>query len=289
MIYPCLAAVLLLLLTATGGLASMTQFAGSWTNVDANTRGITNLDISVMGSNAKVQAWGKCHPTDCDWGTVQAQAFAPGVSSNPISGADTLIAVFVTSFSQATLVIKPNGNQLIVDSYDRFLDNSGRSNYFARYTFQKVVPGGATPAPGGETPGPGEAGPGETGPGDMGPGDTGPGDMGPGDMGPGGSTPGSTPAMIDLTGVWNCDDGGIYYVRQLGATVWWYGELDPNTPNWSNVMRGSISGGMINAEWSDVPKGSVMQNGNLVLQIVSNNELVAVSKTGGFAGSHWTR
>jgi hypothetical protein len=242
----------------------MTQFAGSWTNVDASTSGITNLDISAMGSNAKVQAWGKCHPTDCDWGTVQAQAFAPSVSSDLISSADTLIAVFDSSFSQTTLVIKPSGNRLVVDSYDRFLDSSGRSNYLARYTFQKAAPGGATPAPGS-----GEAGPGEA--------------------VPGGSTPGSTSSLIDLTGVWQCDDGGIYYVRQLGTTVWWYGELDPNAPNWSNVMRGSISGGTINAEWSDVPKGSVMQNGNLVLQIVSNNELVAVSKTGGFAGSHWTR
>jgi hypothetical protein len=261
LLYPFLAAVLLLLLTVTGGLASMDQFAGSWTNVDTNTGGITNLDIAVMGTDAQVHAWGKCHPTDCDWGTVQAQAFAPDVSSDVLSGADTLIAVFITSFSQTTLVIKPGGNQLKVDSYDRFMDNSGRSNYLASYTFQKAS------APGGTTPG----------------------DLGPGDIGPGGTIPGSTPALIDLTGVWNCDDGGIYYVRQLGTVVWWYGELDPNTPNWSNVMRGSISGNMINADWSDVPKGSVMQNGNLVLQIASNNKLVAISKTGGFAGSVWTR
>jgi hypothetical protein len=266
LLYPCLTAVLLLLLTATGGLASMDQFAGSWTNIDANTGGITSLDISVMGTDAQVHAWGKCHPTDCDWGTVQAQAFAPSVSSDVLSGADTLIAVFDTSFSQTTLVIKPAGNRLKVDSYDRFLDNSGRSNYLASYTFQKASVG--TP-PGGATPGPG--------------------DTGPGDMGPGGTIPGSTPALMDLTGVWNCDDGGIYYVRQLGATVWWYGELDPNTPNWSNVMKGSISGNMINADWSDVPKGSVMQNGNLVLQIVSNNNLVVISKSGGFGGSVWTR
>ncbi|MDQ1260978.1 MAG: hypothetical protein QG575_159 [Euryarchaeota archaeon] len=278
LLYPCLAAVLLLLLTATGGLASMAQFAGSWTNVDANTRGITNLDIAMMGTDAQVHAWGKCHPTDCDWGTVQAQAFAPDVSSDVLSGADTLIAVFTTSFSQTTLVIKPAGNRLKVDSYDRFMDNSGRSNYLASYTLQRAsAPGGTTP--GDMTPGPG----------DMGPGDSGPGNLGPGDMGPGGTIPGSTPALIDLTGVWNCDDGGIYYVRQLGTTVWWYGELDPNTPNWSNVMRGSISGNMINADWTDVPKGSIMQYGNLVLQIVSNNKLVAISKTGGFAGSVWTR
>jgi len=266
LLYPCLAAVLLLLLTATGGLASMAQFEGSWTNVDTNTGGITKLDIAVLGANAKVQGWGKCHPTDCDWGTVKADAFASGVSSDILSGADTLIAVFDAGFSETTLVIRPAGNGLKVDSYDRFKDNSGRSNYLATYTFQKASDL-ATPTPGGPTPG----------------------DIGPGDIGPGGTIPGSTPALIDLTGVWNCDDGGIYYVRQLGATVWWYGELDPNTPYWSNVMRGSISGNMINADWTDVPKGSVMQYGNLVLQIVSNNQLVAISKTGGFGGSVWTR
>lgn len=266
LLYPCLAAVLLLLLTATGGLASMAQFDGSWTNVDTNTRGITKLDIAVMGTNAKVQGWGSCHPTDCDWGTVQGQAFASGVSSDILSGADTIIAVFDAGFSETTLVIKLAGNGLKVDTYDRFKDNSGRSNYLASYTFQKAADLGV-PIPGGATPG---------------------GSI-PGEMSPGGTIPGSTPALIDLTGVWNCDDGGIYYVRQLGTTVWWYGELDPNAPNWSNVMRGSISSNMINADWADVPKGSVMQNGNLVIQIVSNNKLTAISKTGGFAGSVWTR
>lgn len=96
-------------------------------------------------------------------------------------------------------------------------------------------------------------------------------------------------ASIDLTGVWNCDDGGRYYIRQFGTTIWWYGEHDPNTPDWSNVMRGTIIGSTINADWTDVPKGSVMQYGLLTLQIQSNNRIVATSKTGGFAGSVWTR
>ncbi len=105
-----------------------------------------------------------------------------------------------------------------------------------------------------------------------------------------GTYPGGTsPSSIDLTGEWSCDDGGLYYLRQFGTTVWWYGEHDPNAPDWSNVMRGTISGSTINADWTDVPKGSVMQFGNLKLQIVSNNKIVAISKTGGFAGSTWTR
>jgi hypothetical protein len=101
--------------------------------------------------------------------------------------------------------------------------------------------------------------------------------------------PGSVPDLINLTGFWNCDGSGKYYVRKLGTTVWWYGELDPNAPNWSNVMRGAISRNMINVDWTDVSKGSVMQYGNLALQIAFNNKLVAISKTRGFVGSVWTR
>jgi hypothetical protein len=271
-----LAAVLILLTTAASGLAGIDQFAGSWTNVDPNTRGLTKLDIAVTGASVQVQGWGRCHPTDCDWGMAQAQAFASDVSSDVVGSADTIVAVFNSGFSETTLVIKLAGNGLNVESYDQFMDNSGRSNYISRYTLQKAeAPGGI--APGGTTPG------GTT------PGSIPPNETIPGGLTPGGTIPGSTPAILDLTGVWNCDDGGKYYVRQLGTTVWWYGETDPNTPSWSNVMRGTISGNIINADWSDVPKGSIMQYGNLVIQIESNNRLVATSRTGGFGGSVWTR
>jgi hypothetical protein len=93
----------------------------------------------------------------------------------------------------------------------------------------------------------------------------------------------------DLTGVWNCDDGGIYYIRQLGNKIWWYGESNPNSPGWSNVMYGTINGNTINGNWADVPKGSTMNNGVMKLNIESNNKLSAISKTGGFGGSAWTR
>ena len=93
----------------------------------------------------------------------------------------------------------------------------------------------------------------------------------------------------DLTGVWNCDDGGKYYLRQLGNTLWWYGERDPNDPSWSNVAKGYISGNSIHLEWADVPKGDYLLNGTLTLHIVSDNELQATEKTGIFGGSIWVR
>jgi hypothetical protein len=94
---------------------------------------------------------------------------------------------------------------------------------------------------------------------------------------------------MNLTGVWNCDDDGKYYIRQFGSRVWWYGEDDPYTPTWSNIMRGDIRSNIIRADWTDVPKGSIMQYGILELRIESNDRIVAISKTGGFAGSVWTR
>ncbi len=102
----------------------------------------------------------------------------------------------------------------------------------------------------------------------------------------------SLPAMAvaDLTGVWRCDDGGHYYLRQLGKTLYWYGELNMTKPQWSNVYNGRIKGDMIGGTWADVPKGKATGNGQLTLKIKQNgNVLVAEQKSGGFGGSRWVR
>jgi hypothetical protein len=44
-------------------------YEGAWVNADPNTNGITRLSIQEKGTQVKVHAWGKCHPTDCDWGS----------------------------------------------------------------------------------------------------------------------------------------------------------------------------------------------------------------------------
>ncbi|OEU77808.1 MAG: hypothetical protein BA865_12395 [Desulfobacterales bacterium S5133MH4] len=96
--------------------------------------------------------------------------------------------------------------------------------------------------------------------------------------------------IADLTGKWSCDDGGTYYLRQIGNTLYWYGERDKTKPGWSNVLTGRIKGGEIRGNWADVPKGRTMSSGNLHLAIKQGgNVLVAIKKTGGFGGSRWTR
>jgi hypothetical protein len=104
-----------------------------------------------------------------------------------------------------------------------------------------------------------------------------------------GSSPGGGLGPQDLTGVWKCDDGGKYYIRQLGSKLWWYGEQNPSNPSWSNVMEGTLSGDTITAFWADVPKGGNMESGELVLNVESPNKIKVVHQTGGFGGSSWSR
>ncbi len=84
--------------------------------------------------------------------------------------------------------------------------------------------------------------------------------------------------------------GGKYYLRQLGNEILWYGEEDAVDPTWSNVAHGVISGNTITVKWADVPKGEIMQSGNLVIKINSNDELVLLKQTGEYFGTEtWTR
>ncbi len=93
----------------------------------------------------------------------------------------------------------------------------------------------------------------------------------------------------NLNGVFS-GAGGKYYLRQLGDEILWYGEEDAVSPTWSNVAHGVIKGNIIKVKWADVPKGEIMQSGNLVISINSNDELVLLEQEGEFfATDSWTR
>jgi len=96
-------------------------------------------------------------------------------------------------------------------------------------------------------------------------------------------------SAYNLNGVFS-GAGGKYYLRQLGNEILWYGEEDAVDPTWSNVAHGVIKGNLITVKWADVPKGEIMQSGNLVIKINSNDELVLIKQTGEFfATDSWTR
>jgi hypothetical protein len=104
---------------------------------------------------------------------------------------------------------------------------------------------------------------------------------------------------VELSGAWAGDDGGIYYLRQVGTIVWWNGLSERNGRpsdlgrDWNNVARGEIDGLTIEAEWADVPRGGILGDGTLNLKIeddgTGNVRIVKVSETGGgFGNTSWT-
>jgi hypothetical protein len=104
---------------------------------------------------------------------------------------------------------------------------------------------------------------------------------------------------IDLTGPWSGDDEGIYYLRQMGSVLWWNGMSDrAGSPSdlgrgWNNVGRGVIKALKVDVEWADVPRGGILGNGTLSLNIeddgTGNVHIVKVDETGtGFGNNIWT-
>jgi hypothetical protein len=101
-----------------------------------------------------------------------------------------------------------------------------------------------------------------------------------------------------LTGIWSADDGGLYYLRQLGSSLWWAG-MSAQSPlgandfqqgvGFTNVFRGTIAGNTISGEWADVPRGGILQQGVLTLDILSGSEIRKRAFSGGFGGSRWVR
>jgi cathepsin K len=107
-----------------------------------------------------------------------------------------------------------------------------------------------------------------------------------------GDRPGQYGAGVqsDVTGLWLCNDGARYYIRQVGNAVAWFGETSNTNgkPGFANVGVGTRSGNSITLNWADVPKGSATNQGTLQLSVAAVNTINKTSG-GGFAGSQWTR
>jgi len=90
----------------------------------------------------------------------------------------------------------------------------------------------------------------------------------------------------NLTGVFHDPNGVPYYIRQVGREIWWFGENDPDTPNFSSVAHGKIHQDRIILSWADVPKGANQGSGILVFQVnPAHNRLDLILETGGWCCS----
>ena len=102
-----------------------------------------------------------------------------------------------------------------------------------------------------------------------------------------------------LTGAWSGDDGGVYYIRQVGDCIWWFGSdlarVEPGQTaqqGFSNVAAGRVVGNEIEVEWADVPVGNILGGGGLTVSIDEGGDLLLIiGQRGpwGFGAKSFTR
>lgn len=107
---------------------------GTWLNCDRATRGLVKVAIAASGSAITVHAFGACTPTPCDWGIVPGMAYADSVA---LTQATAFSARYKFGFKESIIAGHLDSGCLVVELWDHFTDNSGRSDYYSRYYLGK--------------------------------------------------------------------------------------------------------------------------------------------------------
>jgi len=116
--------------------AKTADFLGIWTNVDCKTNRITRFVISGTreSKTLRIRTFGKCTPTDCDWGTEKLYLYGSNISDSDYQHA-TVVYDQKGIVTILTLEFEDDG-QLALHSYTRF-NRNGRTNYHAHDHFRK--------------------------------------------------------------------------------------------------------------------------------------------------------
>ena len=149
-----LLAVATFLFTAVHSQCVLPFEAGNWVNMDASTRGITRIkvdfscnDVILCGIDAngnrtcqdppppfQVHLWGKCSPSDCDWGAK------PGNYYHASDGSTWIYSFYNHGFARRYVYIKRSTlhpGKLFLWMYTQFTDGSGRPDYIMRNWFNR--------------------------------------------------------------------------------------------------------------------------------------------------------
>lgn len=91
-------------------------------------------------------------------------------------------------------------------------------------------------------------------------------------------------------GIWQCDDGGVYYIREDGNNFIWFGEglNNDGKPGFSNIFKGVKNGNRVDGFFMDVPKGGSVNSNRISLTLTGFTQIAKTGGTG-FGGANWTR
>ncbi|MEZ5388080.1 MAG: hypothetical protein R3F13_21445 [Prosthecobacter sp.] len=109
---------------------AVAPFVGEWVNKDPDTRGITRVSLKMTDTGAMAQMWGKCHPSDCDWGQAVATP-NPADADGP-----SVKVIWEHGFKAVIQTLRiDNDGQLHVSSLTHYTDKSGRRDRIEQEIF----------------------------------------------------------------------------------------------------------------------------------------------------------
>ena len=104
---------------------------GSWRNTNAASRGIPRIDIK-RGDPLMIHVWGA---GGYYWGSVPAQVFTDVIASRE---AMAFSATFDLGYADVHMQANIKGGVLVVATFNRLKDDSGRSSYFTREFYWRL-------------------------------------------------------------------------------------------------------------------------------------------------------
>ncbi|HKP02677.1 MAG TPA: hypothetical protein VJU77_04860 [Chthoniobacterales bacterium] len=120
------------------------QLAGTWFNTDPGTSEISKVILSVRDGVVAMRAFGANGTAPIDWGEVPATPYVDRIGSSLVTG---FLAHYDFGFMQTQLATNVKYGVLVIQSYNRFADESGRPPYFTREFFSKEVAHNPAPLP----------------------------------------------------------------------------------------------------------------------------------------------
>jgi hypothetical protein len=84
--------------------------------------------IGAAGREVTLHAFGACTPTPCDWGVVNGLVYADNVADTP---AIAFSATYTFGFKLTTVVGRLLNGALVVETFDHFIDQSARADYYS--------------------------------------------------------------------------------------------------------------------------------------------------------------
>ena len=116
----------------------VSRFVGEWVNLDSNTGNLTKVIITNDNNELLINAFGKCHPIDCEWGKVKIHEIAASIDNDDnVLPFDYLLALWeiegaiknaMTEIMKITIETGPKP-KLHIETITIFNDNSGRRDY----------------------------------------------------------------------------------------------------------------------------------------------------------------